>query len=201
MKKKFLALVMVCSMAFAMTACGKDDEKEVDVTIAAPDVDFNVPDIDVPDVDVSTPDVDVTANDNELSISGLVSYSIKGTDYEEYAPSTTDITKVYAEKNNLQTFAITAADATGQVNIEGQFKAQIEAVYGTNYVTYDMTYNGLTYTTYDFGTNSTVSSDINVTAYVCVKDNVVIYCEEAWATQLGSSSGDSEMVLNTVTIL
>lgn len=196
MKKKLLAFAMACSMVFAMTACGKDDEEKTT------EINFETPDVDLSGVDdVTEAATQSAANDNELELGGVISYSIKGTDYEEYAPSSTATTKVYAENNQLQTIAISAVNVAGQSNVEEQFKAQIEAVYGTNYTITDTTFNGITYTTYNFGTNNSVSADINVTAYVYVDSNIAIYCEEAWATSIGSSSGDSETVLNTVTIL
>lgn len=201
MKKKLLALALACSMVFAMTACGKDEEKTTEFNF---DVDVDVPDVDVADLtteDATEGATEVTASDNEITISGMISLSLKGTDYEEYEASSTATTRVYAENNQLQTIAISALSTVGQTNLEEQFKAQIESVYGTNYTLSETTFNGITYTTYNFGTNNIVSSEINVTAYVYVDANVAIYCEEAWATMIGSPSGDTETVLNTVTIL
>lgn len=204
MKKRLLALVMACAMVFAMTACGKKED-ETEVSFETPDVDvsdIDVPDIDVPDVEASGTEAQSTAgSNNEITIMNLISLSLAGTAYEEYSAGSNASTKVYAENNQLQTIAISAVSTAGMTGVEDQFKAQIESVYGTDYVTYDSTFNGITYTTYDFGTNNIMSSEINVTAYVYVGDGVAIYCEEAWATTLGSSSGDTETVLNTVTIL
>lgn len=208
MKKKLLALVMACSMVFALTACGKDgdDNKKQPETFDVPDVD--VPDIDVPDVDLpdtEEPTTEATeapaASTNEITLAGCVSFSLAGTDYEEYQTSAN--TNVYAENNSLQTFSITAMDMTGYTpaDVESQFVAQIEAVYGTNYVTYDTTFNGIKFTTFYFGTDNIMSKDIEVTCYLHVDKDVVIYSEEAWAVMLNNSSGDTEMVLDTLEIL
>ena len=205
MKKRLLALVMACTMVFAMTACGKKEDETTEVNFEKPEVetpDVVVPDVEVPDVEVSGTEEQSTAgSNNEITIMNLISLSLAGTAYEEYSAGSNASTKVFAENNQLQTIAMSAVSTAGMTGVEEQFKAQIESVYGTQYVTYDSTFNGITYTTYDFGTNNTMSSDINVTAYVYVGDGVAIYCEEAWATMLGSSSGDTETVLNTITIL
>lgn len=222
MKKKIAVFVVACITVFAMTGCEKEKkETKIDVDVEIPDIevpDIEVPDIEVPDIDVpdihtseqsseEAPDGDVTTEAssngtaNEITISNLISLSIAGTNYTEYPEGTNDITKVYAESNQLQTVAISAINITGMTGMEEQFKTQLESLYGKNYKLSTATYNGITYTVYDYGTNNAMTSEINVTAYVYIDDSLAIYCEEAWAEMLGSSSGDTERLLNTVTIL
>ncbi|MDO5127983.1 MAG: hypothetical protein Q4D54_09590 [Eubacteriales bacterium] len=190
-------------MMFSMTACGKDDDKDDNKHDALTRTEEEVVDDVATEAatEAVTPEAPETSTaTGNIELAGVISYSIDGTDYTEY--STSASTNVYGEQGNLQTCAISAVDYTGltTADVEAQFKAQIETVYGTNYDTYETTFNGLNYTTYYFGTNNIMSSDINVTCYVYAKDNVCIYVEEAWATTLGNASGDTEKLMDTITI-
>lgn len=207
MKKKIFAVAMATVLLFGMTACGKEDENNDDqhaglTTAAEVTEEKNTTEEASTEDNATAADTqDVNSADGTIVLGNVISFSLEGTDYAEYSVNGT--TNVYAENNNLQTFAISGVDCGGMsaADVVAQFKAQIESVYGTNYTTYDTTFNGLTYTTYDFGTNNSMSDAINVTCYVYVENNVCIYVEEAWATTLPSSSGDTEKVMQTITIL
>ena len=83
MKKRLLALVMACTMVFAMTACGKKEDETTEVNFEKPEIE--TPDVVVPDVEVSGTEEQSTAgSNNEITIMNLISLSLAGTAYEEY---------------------------------------------------------------------------------------------------------------------